>query len=329
MIIFNGTRLDDVYIDMLKTLMKDGVEVSPRGFKTLEMPATTTIVVEKPNQSMVTIPERKALLSFYFGEFIWMLSGSNDLEHVAHYLKGWRRFSDDGKTLNGAYGKRIFDWNGINQFDEVYKKLKNDIHCRQAVISIYNPEKDLLPTKDVPCNDFIQFYVRNNKLCCTVYQRSCDIISGLTYDMHMFSMFQSLMAGRLGLKIGNYTHIANSLHLYERDFEMATNIIEAYKEKPFKTAYDFFCRDDYRLENYEEEREKIIEAEKFFREHALTIKDKEIDIILSKINNRAWKEALALLVCYNLRKAGRKEDAKKFYCMLPLQVYDIVIKKWK
>ena len=329
MLLYQGIRLDDVYVNILKDLLEEGVDVSPRGMKTLEIPSPVTIITAKPNQNMITIPERKALLSFYFGEFIWMLKGSNELEHVAHYLKGWRRFTDDGKTLNGAYGKRIFDWNGINQFDEVYKKLKKDIHCRQAVISIYNPEKDLRPTKDVPCNDFLQFYVRNNKLCCTVYQRSCDIISGLTYDMHMFGTFQMLMAGRLGLEVGNYTHIANSLHLYERDFEMASTIVNAYSKNDYITEYNIFSRNDYRLENYEEERKIIIETEEFFRIHALTMTKEEINIKLSKINNRAWKHALALILCFNLRKVKRYKEAEEFYCLLSPEVYEMVTKRWK
>lgn len=326
MINYHGKRLDSVYRDMIIDLMEHGVKVSPRGMTTLEFPDVVSITVSSPNQSVVTVPARKALLSFYFGEFLWMLKGSNDLEHVANYLKGWRRFSDDGKTLNGAYGDRIFNWNGkINQFDEVYKKLSKDKHCRQAVISIYNPEKDLNPTLDVPCNDFIQFYVRNEKLCCTVYQRSCDIISGLTYDMHMFATFQALMAGRLGLEIGEYTHIANSLHLYERDFEMAKNIM---KDNSF-SFYDNEMKIDYRLPSYEEDKAILLLAEQIFREEASTITEENARYILNNAPNDTWQSALAVVLIFNLRKAGRKEESKKFYSYLRNEFAKMIPERWQ
>ena len=35
--------------------------------------------------------------------------------------------------------------------------------------------------------------------------------------MFQFTCMQILMAMQLGLEIGTYTHIAGSLHLYERD----------------------------------------------------------------------------------------------------------------
>ena len=321
MIMFKDTCLDFVYPKIIKELLEKGELVAPRGMLTKEFVEPVAITLQDSSRSMISYNERKALISFYFGEFIWMLAGSNELEHVATYLKGWRNFTDDGKTLNGAYGNRIFNWKCsdgkiINQFDEVYKKLKADKNCRQAVISIYNPEKDLKPTKDVPCNDFIQFYVRKDKLCCTVYQRSCDIISGLTYDVHMFGMFQQLMAGRLGLEVGNYTHIANSLHLYERDFKMAEDIAEL--DGWADSVYDGITEPiDYRImNNYEEQVKLIVETEEYFRKFAYLIESDMVAELLSKIENKNWKSALALLLIFNLRKCGRKEEAKKYFCHL-------------
>lgn len=329
--VYSGNRLEDIYQGILKDLTTDGITVSPRGMKTIEFNEPVTINVKIPTHSIVTSKNRKSLLGFYFGEFIWMLAGSNDLEHVANYLKGWRLFSDDGETLNGAYGHRIFKWkshNGteINQFQAVYEKLKKDINCRQAVISIYNPSNDIYPTKDTPCNNFIQFYVRNNKLCATVYQRSCDIISGLTYDMFMFSMFQNLMAGRLGLEVGDYTHIANSLHLYEKDFPMASRIIceENISYLKHKKTYDYRIQEEI----YEEEINKIIYTESVFRNGKETIDKQMIEDLLSKIKNKAWRSALAIIAITNLRKAGRKEEAFDLYYLVQNEFYELINERW-
>jgi thymidylate synthase len=47
--------------------------------------------------------------------------------------------------------------------------------------------------------------------------RSNDIWMGFPYDVFSFTAMQCLMAMELGLGIGTYTHIAGSLHLYERN----------------------------------------------------------------------------------------------------------------
>ena len=67
--------------------------------------------------------------------------------------------------------------------------------------------------------------------------RSSDLILGIAYDIPAFTLFQELLAKdltkRLGRKIGvgEYTHTSNSLHIYERHFEMVQKIISENHEK--------------------------------------------------------------------------------------------------
>ncbi len=61
-------------------------------------------------------------------ELLWILRGSNSVSEISHYNKNWANFSDDGVTLNGAYGRRIFkhpcvDNNG-NLIRREFKKFK-------------------------------------------------------------------------------------------------------------------------------------------------------------------------------------------------------------
>ena len=55
----------------------------------------------------------------------------------------------------------------------------------------------------------------------TTYMRSNDLWMGFPNDVFQFTCMQIYLAMRLGLDLGTYTHIAGSLHLYERDFEKA------------------------------------------------------------------------------------------------------------
>jgi thymidylate synthase len=65
--------------------------------------------------------------------------------------------------------------------------------------------------------------------------RSTDLIFGLANDVPAFTFMQEMMAFELGLELGAYIHVSNSLHIYERHFEMCEKILEGfpnYTERP-------------------------------------------------------------------------------------------------
>jgi thymidylate synthase len=74
------------------------------------------------------------------------------------------------------------------------------------------------------------FQIRNNKLNFTIHMRSNDAILGLPTDIAFFATLQSQMLNHLqetypNLSLGTYTHIANSLHIYERHFNIVEKMI--------------------------------------------------------------------------------------------------------
>ena len=67
--------------------------------------------------------------------------------------------------------------------------------------------------------------------------RSSDIILGLAYDVPAFTTIQEILANELGVELGEYVHTSNSLHCYERDFEMLdaianTRVFKSFDEMP-------------------------------------------------------------------------------------------------
>ena len=46
-------------------------------------------------------------IKFALAEFMWILSGSNKLDEIQKWNAAMSQYSDDQKTLHGAYGKRI------------------------------------------------------------------------------------------------------------------------------------------------------------------------------------------------------------------------------
>jgi hypothetical protein len=84
-------------------------------------------------------------------------------------------------------------------------------------MQIWNSKSDLDGnTNDVPCNDLVMCKIRDGKLNITVNNRSNDAVLG-AYGANVvqFSMLQMYMAARLGVGVGRYTQVSDSMHVYE------------------------------------------------------------------------------------------------------------------
>ena len=126
----------------------------------------------------------------------------------------WSNLTDDGETVNSAYGYRIFHQFGFDQLQFCIDKLKANPHDRQAVIHI--KEASNKPTKDTPCTCLIQFTCLHGRLNAHTYMRSNDIWLGLPYDVVFFTCLQQIVAEQLGIPCGHYFHTVGDIHMYER-----------------------------------------------------------------------------------------------------------------
>lgn len=179
-------------------------------------------VIKDPTKNIMNNDVRRLSIRYAIGEMLWYLSCSTELKAIQKYTKAWDRMSDDGKTVNSNYGFLIYDAYGFDQYEYCKEVLRKDMNSRQAVIHIKTPRNTIEnPTKDLNCTVCLQFLVRDGKLYCTTFMRSNDLWLGFPYDVFQFTCIQIRMAMELGLDLGSYTHIAGSLHFYERDFKEA------------------------------------------------------------------------------------------------------------
>src|ERR1700693_6278348 len=56
--------------------------------------------------------ESKGTVYSCLGETLWYLAGSNELDFIKYYLSRYGENSDDGQTIYGAYGPRLFKRDG-------------------------------------------------------------------------------------------------------------------------------------------------------------------------------------------------------------------------
>ena len=171
---------------------------------------------------------------FSIAETFWLLSGRNDAEFLNRWYPDLPTFQGNTSIYPGAYGKRIRSHFGIDQLDRAYKALRENPDSRQVVIQIWDTSLDFpLPdgsaaNEDIPCNVCSIPKVRQGHLEWMQIMRSNDIFRGLPCNLVQFTTVQEILAGWLGLKLGAYHHISDSLHLYTADqssSSIATDII--------------------------------------------------------------------------------------------------------
>lgn len=206
---------------ILNALEMHGIESSPRGMKVKEI-INCCITIKNPRDRIISCPERKISMSYAFGELCWYLSGRNDLKMMKYYSKFMERGTDDGETLNSAYGYRIFTGKHplipFNQWENAKRLLKNDHDTRQAIIHLHTPNDK--KTNDEVCTLNLQFLIRDNKLNMITTMRSNDVVLGFTYDVFAFTMLQEIMANELNVEVGTYYHNAGSMHIYSHKFAL-------------------------------------------------------------------------------------------------------------
>lgn len=229
-IVVKSETLDEAWMSWFEKMKSDNSikSLESRDGKVASEVINAITVIENPTKNIMINKIRRLSMRYAIGEMIWYLSGNPELKAIQNYTKAWDRMSDDGKTVNSNYGFLIKDAYGFNQYEYCKELLRKDINSRQAVIHIKMARNTIEnPTNDLNCTVCLQFLVRGGKLYCTTYMRSNDLWLGFPYDVFQFTCIQIRMAMELGLDIGSYTHIAGSLHIYERDF---TKALEREKE---------------------------------------------------------------------------------------------------
>lgn len=211
---FKFENVNDAFDFWYYKLTKDMEKQESRDGDVVGEVINATTIINDPTKNICD-GTRDMSMRYAIGEMMWYLSGNNELKAIQNITHAWDRMSDDGKTVNSNYGWCIESKYGFNQWQYVYDLLKENPNTRQAIIHIKTADDE--ESKDVNCTVCLQFFIRDNKLYLTTYMRSNDLWMGFPYDVFQFTNMQILMAMQLGIEVGTYTHIAGSLHLYERN----------------------------------------------------------------------------------------------------------------
>ena len=233
--------LEDAYLGSLRELHDHGHLVSSildttsvgsafgskeRAFQEL---LNHSFVLADPAQRIVTHPCRQMNVPFAVASALWTLNGSDSLAFIEAYNPRGADFSDDGHTLHGAHGKRLFASEGINQVSAVIERLRKDPHSRRGTAIVLHRQDAISVARDIPCVISIHFLLRQTRLHCVVNMRSQSAAMVLPYDVFAFTFLQECIAVELGARIGQYFHNSGSFHYYLDEAELVTRLLKTPK----------------------------------------------------------------------------------------------------
>jgi len=170
------------------------------------------------------------------------------LEYVDEVVRGVHDYLVD--KLEYTYHDRLFSYRlpsgeVVNQIEVLIEKLKKTPYTRRAQAITWQPWRDLY-SQYPPCLQRLWFRVVNGELIMHVNMRSNDAFKAAFMNMYAFTELQKYVAEKLGVEVGYYLHIADSYHVYERDWKWFYKFIEQIKtgesRKKWITTSDYYRR---------------------------------------------------------------------------------------
>ncbi len=175
---------------------------------------------------------------YMYAELQWYLSMSRNVNDICKWYHKvpdiWRKVADKDGMINSNYGWAIFSKDNGDQYENVLMKLRKDPTSRQAVM-LYNRPSMHTDANANGMSDFMcclanHFFIRDKKLHCIVQFRSNDAVFGYINDYYwiryVFDRLFIELHTNMDITQGDIIWQANSLHIYERHY----NLIKNYNE---------------------------------------------------------------------------------------------------
>ena len=177
-----------------------------------------SFTVDNPSDKVITTPQRKFNQDYADYEWEWYLKGDRDAKEIADRAKIWKQMMVPFTTeVNSNYG---YFWNYNDQLNRVIKELIKNKNTRRAIVVHYILHEIDRYQYDTPCNDVLNFYIKDDKLHLTVFARSIDLVFGFCNDQYTFAKLIELVSEKTGYPVGQMHWFITNLHVYPRHYDM-------------------------------------------------------------------------------------------------------------
>lgn len=205
---------------------------------------------------------KKLHLKSIIYELLWFIRGDTNVRYLQdHGVRIWNEWADEEGNLGPVYGEQWRSWKTaggrvIDQLSEAVRTIRENPNSRRIIINAWNVgELDRMALS--PCHCLFQFYVREGKLDCQLYQRSADAFLGVPFNIASYALLTMMMARVTGLEYGEFVHTFGDLHLYENHLEQARlqltrepRPLPVMEINPEVSAIFDFKYEDFNLKNY-------------------------------------------------------------------------------
>ncbi len=250
------------YLDLMRTVLEDGATKDDRTGT-----GTRSIFGYQMRFDLAAgfplVSTKKIHLRSVIYELLWFLRGDTNVRYLQeHGVTIWDEWADDEGELGPVYGYQWRSWPSpdgasIDQIDWVTGEIRANPDSRRLLVSAWNPaqiDRMALP----PCPTMFQFYVRDSRLSCQLYQRSADIFLGVPFNIASYALLTLMIAHVTSLQPGDFVHTLGDAHLYSNHLEQAREQL-AREPRPRPTMrlnehiteLDNFDFDDFELSNYD------------------------------------------------------------------------------
>lgn len=254
---------EQAYLDLCKSIIENG-EFRPdrTGTGTKSIFAPPQLRFDLSDDTFPLLTTKRVFAKGIIHELLWFVAGCTDAKKLSEkgvriwegngsreyldkvglannregdlgpvYGFQWRHFGAEYKTCEDDYTGQ-----GVDQLQEVIKRLKNNPYDRRIIMSAWNP-KDFPKMALPPCHVFCQFYVnfpagQKPKLSCLLYQRSCDIGLGVPFNIASYALLTRMIAHVVDMDCGEFIHTMGDAHVY-------LNHIDALKTQIERTPIEF------------------------------------------------------------------------------------------
>lgn len=187
-------------------------------------------------------------------ELLWLMRGETNIKFLKeHSVKIWDEWADENGDLGPVYGQQwrkwrgdisewkvlkseelredgsnkdmlLYDYNYTDQLTQVIERIKTNPNCRRLIVSAWNAP--MIPQMKLPpCHTLFQFYVRNGKLSCHLFQRSADMFLGVPFNIASYALLTHLIANECGLQVGDFVHTFSDAHIYKNHLDQVKEIL--------------------------------------------------------------------------------------------------------
>jgi len=216
-IFVKGRNLPEAWEKSIVELWRKGIDIETE-YGDVSRDTAAVILVEKP-----FLEPRVHLKGIVAGSLKGLL---DYVDEVVNGVNDWRV----GKDWHYTYHERLFKYSipfghVIDQIEAVITKLKERPYTRRAQAITWQPWKDL-KSDSPPCLQRLWFRVVDERLVMHAHMRSNDAFKAAFMNMYAFTMLQKKVAEKMGIKTGYYLHVADSYHVYAKDWKWVEKFVK-------------------------------------------------------------------------------------------------------